>query len=81
MTSRRLRRERQKKWKILMAHKNKQGEECTNESPHFIPPSFGDIGFFTCNVPDDLTNHTHCRPPYDHESNDHIPESWFVTND
>jgi hypothetical protein len=46
---------------------------CGGEGPHFIPPSFGDIGFFSCDVPADIRNHTRCRPPYDHENDEHVP--------
>ena len=37
----------------LQAHPN-----CTyGDQPHFVPPSFGQVGFFLCDPPDDLTNH------------------------
>ena len=45
--------------------------DCTDLGPHFVGPSFGQIGFFLCQVPEDLTNHTRCMPPYDHEHGDH----------
>jgi ribosomal protein L32 len=34
---------------------------------HFVPPCFGDIGFFSCNPPADIRNHTRCEWPWDHE--------------
>jgi hypothetical protein len=47
---------------------------CTyGDEPHFVPPSFGQIGFYMCNPPADLTNHTRCMPPFDHEHEDHNP--------
>ena len=47
--------------------------DCTyGDRPHFVPPSFGQIGFYMCDVPDDLTNHTRCRAPFDHEHPDHF---------
>jgi len=39
--------------------------------PHFVPPSFGEIGYYTCDIPADTRNHTRCRAPYDHEHSDH----------
>ena len=46
---------------------------CGERGPHFVPPSFGDIGFYTCQpIPPDLQNHTRCRPPFDHEHADHF---------
>lgn len=78
MTSRRLRKIRMKGTvKGIMALRKGHHEDCVDDSPHFVPPSFGEIGFFTCNIPSDLTNHTRCRPPYDHESENHTPEEWF----
>lgn len=72
MTSRRLRRERQKKWRTMLSHKNAYGVECELAYPHFVPPSFGQVGFYSCNPPADLTNHTRCRPPFDHEHLQHV---------
>lgn len=47
--------------------------DCTyGDSPHFVPPSFGQVGFYACQVPADLTNHTRCRPPYDHTHEEHF---------
>jgi len=47
---------------------------CTyGDKPHFVPPSFGTIGFYLCNPPEDITNHSRCRTPYDHEHPDHYP--------
>jgi hypothetical protein len=46
---------------------------CTfGDQPHYVPPGFGDIGFFMCDVPEDTRNHTRCRPPFDHEHPDHF---------
>jgi hypothetical protein len=42
--ARRLLRERH-----LVDHPN-----CTYEGPHFVPPSFGDVGFYLCDVPADI---------------------------
>jgi len=51
---------------------------CTyGNKPHFVPPCFGDIGFFMCDPPADIRNHTRCRPPFDHEHEDHKPEWMF----
>ena len=45
---------------------------CTfGDRPHYIPPGAGMVGFYECDPPADLTNHTRCRPPYDHEHADH----------
>jgi hypothetical protein len=49
----------------------KDHPNCTYEGPHFVPPSFGQNGFFMCDVPADLTNHTRCMAPYDHDHPDH----------
>lgn len=49
--------------------------DCTEMDPHYVPPGFGQIGFFTCNPPADLRNHTRCRPPYDHEHEQHVSEA------
>lgn len=50
--------------------------DCTyGDRPHFVPPSFGQIGFFMCAPPTDLTNHTRCRAPFDHDHQDHC--GWF----
>ncbi len=32
--------------------------ECGQAGPHFVPPCFGDIGFFSCNPPADIVNHS-----------------------
>lgn len=45
---------------------------CGEQGPHFVPPSMGDIGFYTCQpIPADIRNHTRCRPPFDHDHSDH----------
>ena len=31
---------------------------CGQPGPHFIPPCFGDIGFYSCDPPADIRNHT-----------------------
>ncbi len=50
----------------------RENPNCTyGDQPHFVPPSFGQIGFYACNPPTDLTNHSRCRPPYDHEHGEH----------
>lgn len=71
MPSRRIRRERMKN---IFTHLNSEGEECRIDGPHFIPPGLGMIGFFTCNTPEDIRNHTRCHPPFDHEHEDHFIE-------
>lgn len=60
-----------------MSHKNSQGDECLLEYAHFVSPGGGTIGFYSCNPPDDLRNHTRCQPPFDHEHEDH---SAFLTD-
>lgn len=32
--------------------------QCGGAGPHFVPPSFGDIGFFICDPPADIRNHS-----------------------
>jgi hypothetical protein len=45
---------------------------CTfGDEPHYVPPSFGQVGFYACDPPADLTNHTRCRSPYDHDHAEH----------
>ena len=45
---------------------------CTyGDQPHYVPPGAGTIGFFLCDPPDDVVNHTRCVGPYDHEHVDH----------
>lgn len=52
---------------------------CTyGDEPHFVPPSFGQIGFYMCDPPEDITNHTRCRPPFDHEHNEHNEHIQFM---
>lgn len=47
--------------------------DCTyGDQPHFIPPSFGDVGFFLCERPADIRNHTRCEAPFDHEHPEHF---------
>lgn len=48
---------------------------CTYDGPHYVPPSCGQVGFYLCDPPADLTNHVQCRPPYDHEHPDHHQEA------
>lgn len=31
--------------------------ECGEKGSHFVPPCFGDIGFFICNPPPDIRNY------------------------
>jgi hypothetical protein len=41
---------------------------CTyGDEPHFVPPSFGQIGFYLCDPPEDITNKTRIveRPSFD----------------
>lgn len=48
---------------------------CTYGSePHFVPPSMGQVGFFLCDPPSDITNHSRCLPPYDHKHSEHYPQ-------
>lgn len=57
--------------KIWADHKRSHPDCTFGDEPHFVPPSFGQIGFYLCDRPTDLTNHTRCRPPCDHEHADH----------
>jgi hypothetical protein len=51
----------------------KESPDCPyGDEPHFVPPSFGQEGFYMCMVPDDVTNHNRCIPPFDHEHEDHL---------
>lgn len=34
---------------------------CGQPGPHFVPPCFGDIGFYLCDPPADIVNHTRDR--------------------
>ena len=45
---------------------------CGLVGPHFVPPCFGQIGFFACDPPSDLRNHSRCRAPFDHEHAEHF---------
>jgi hypothetical protein len=56
-----------------MSHLNSQGEECEIEHPHFVPPMDDTLGFFSCNVPEDIRNHGRCLPPFDHQHYQHHP--------
>jgi hypothetical protein len=50
----------------------KENPNCPyGDEPHFVPPGAGQVGFYMCMVPDDITNHTRCIPPFDHEHEDH----------
>ena len=57
----------------LMREKHlEDNPNCTyGDQPHFVPPSFGDIGFYMCQVPDDIVNHNRCLAPFDHDHDDH----------
>lgn len=58
--------------KELRARHKAENPDCSyGDEPHFVPPSFGQVGFYLCSPPSDLTNHSRCRPPYDHESDAH----------
>jgi hypothetical protein len=64
--------------KIRAEHK-KSHPNCTfGDQPHFIPPGAGMIGFYECDPPADLTNHTRCMPPYDHEHADHRTDPQYL---
>lgn len=59
---------------MLKQRHREENPNCTyGDQPHYVPPSGGLIGFYLCNVPDDLTNHTRCDPPYDHDHYLHWP--------
>lgn len=48
---------------------------CTfGDEPHYVPPGAGMIGFYACDLPADLINHTRCMIPYDHEHPDHMSD-------
>lgn len=53
-------------------HKEEHPDCTYGDKPHFVPPSVGQIGFYMCDPPDDLTNHCRCSPPFDHEHADHF---------
>lgn len=56
----------------LREQHRKDHPNCTyGDEPHFVPPSFGQVGFYLCDPPVDITNHTRCLPPFDHEHEDH----------
>jgi hypothetical protein len=56
---------------ILKESHKRDYPQCTETGPHFVPPSFGQVGFYTCSPPVDLTNHTRCLEPFNHEHVDH----------
>jgi hypothetical protein len=58
--------------RLREAHKRDHPNCTYGDQPHYVPPCFGDVGFYMCDVPDDLRNHTRCLPPYDHEHPDHF---------
>lgn len=46
---------------------------CTyGDRAHYVPPCFGDLGFYLCNPPSDIRNHVRCLPPFDHDHEDHV---------
>lgn len=47
-------------------HREKYPHCTYGDKPHFVPPSMGQIGFYLCEVPTDLTNHTRRQQPFDH---------------
>lgn len=53
-------------------HREKYPHCTYGDKPHFIPPSFGHVGFYLCDMPADLTNHTRCRAPFVHEHPEHV---------
>jgi hypothetical protein len=49
--------------RVMRERHREDHPNCTyGDKPHFVPPSFGQIGFFLCDVPDDLTNHSRTPP-------------------
>ena len=68
-------------WLKLMQEQHKKDHPTCKygDEPHFVPPSFGQRGFYLCELDEakargeepDLVNHTRCRPPYDHQHKDH----------
>jgi hypothetical protein len=58
----------------LMRQKHlEQAPDCPyGDQPHYVPPSGEMVGFFLCQPPDDLRNHSRCRPPYDHAHEAHV---------
>ena len=58
--------------KILReAHRREHPNCAYGDKPHYVPPGSGTIGYYLCDPPEDATNHTRCRPPYDHQHVDH----------
>lgn len=58
---------------IMKERHLKDHPNCTyGDEPHFVPPSFGQIGFFMCDPPADLRNHSRCQAPFDHEHPEHF---------
>lgn len=47
------------------AHMEAHPDCSYGSEPHFVPPSFGQVGFYLCDVPDDLTNHSREGIPLD----------------
>lgn len=49
--------ERSKNWAQLRRRHLEEHPTCTyGDEPHFVPPSFGQVGFYLCDPPADLTN-------------------------
>lgn len=59
---------------LKQRHKEEHPDCQYGDQPHYVPPSGGMIGFYMCDVPEDLVNHSRCQPPYDHEHELHWPE-------
>lgn len=43
---------------LLKIHKEEHPNCTYGDKPHFVPPSFGQVGFYLCDPPKDLTNYS-----------------------
>jgi hypothetical protein len=52
---------------LRQIHKEKHPDCTWGNEPHYVGKTFDTIGFYLCDVPEDIRNHTRCMWPYDHE--------------
>ncbi len=61
MSTRRERAIKRKGWVMSANRRNglvPKCRRCGEPGPHFVPPCFGDIGFYSCDPPADIRNHS-----------------------
>ncbi len=51
-------------WRRMLDRHLEEHPHCIyGDQPHFVPPSFGQVGFYLCDPPTDLTNRSRVEVP------------------